>query len=108
MKNFRPFTNAEYAVIEKARAAFDAIENVPCTGCNYCTKDCPQSVAIPTVFDALNYYLVFGNLDYAKGHYRNWAASSAGKCIECGQCEAACPQHISIMQELKRAVAALE
>jgi predicted aldo/keto reductase-like oxidoreductase len=108
MKDFRPFTDAEYTAIEKARAAFEAIENVPCTGCNYCTKDCPQSVAIPTVFDALNYYLVFGNLDYAKGHYRNWAASSAGKCVECGQCEAACPQHINIMQELKRAVAALE
>ena len=29
-------------------------------------------------------------------------------CIACGQCEAACPQHIEIIEELKKAVEMFE
>jgi predicted aldo/keto reductase-like oxidoreductase len=105
MSNFKPLTDAEYTVIERAREALDSIENIPCTSCNYCTKDCPQGVVIPIVFEAMNHYLVFDNLKYAKQYYRGMLAtqggSAASKCVECGQCESACPQHISIRKELK-------
>jgi predicted aldo/keto reductase-like oxidoreductase len=110
MSDFRPLDDAEYAVIEKARDALNAIETIPCTQCRYCVKDCPQGIAIPAIFDTLNQYLVFDNLEPPKRFYgfltRN--GNTAGTCAECGRCEAVCPQHIGIMRELKRAAAAFE
>ncbi len=110
MKNFKPMTEADYAVIEKAKAAMDAIPSIPCTSCKYCVKDCPMSINIPGVFGAMNTNLIYNNLAGARGSY-GWATNNGGKasaCIACGQCESVCPQHISIIEELKRAVEVLE
>ena len=109
MSDFRPLDAAERQVINKAKAALEQIQGIPCTGCQYCVKGCPQGIAIPDIFDAMNYHLIFGNLESARSNYK-WAThkrSSAADCAECGQCEAVCPQHIGIMSELKRANAAL-
>jgi predicted aldo/keto reductase-like oxidoreductase len=107
MSNFHPLNGSEYAALEKARDALDAIEHVPCTGCAYCAKDCPQKIAIPGIFDALNQYLVFGARESAKRFYDFCTRSGgiAGNCVECGHCESVCPQRIGIMRELKRAAA---
>jgi predicted aldo/keto reductase-like oxidoreductase len=110
MTDFHTLNDAEYAVIEKVRDALNAVESIPCTQCRYCVKGCPQEIAIPDIFDALNQYLVFDNLEPPKRFYgfltRN--GNTAGTCVECGQCEAVCPQHIGIMRELKRAEDAFE
>jgi predicted aldo/keto reductase-like oxidoreductase len=110
MSDFHPLGGAEYAVIEKVRDALDAVENIPCTKCGYCVKGCPQGIAIPGIFEVMNQYLVFGGLEIAKRSYGFCTRSggTAGKCVECGQCESVCPQHIGIMRELKRAAEAFE
>jgi predicted aldo/keto reductase-like oxidoreductase len=110
MSDFHPLNDAEYAVIERVRNALNAIENIPCTKCSYCVKGCPQKIAIPDIFDALNQYLVFGDLETPKRLYGFYTrnGNTAGTCVECGQCESVCPQHIGIMRELKRAVAVFE
>jgi len=83
-----------------------------CTGCQYCMP-CPHEVNIPQVFAAMNYYKVWDLKDYAKEIYRQIGKVSGVKglpadaCVECGECESKCPQHIPIMEQLKESHATL-
>lgn len=73
-------------------------------------KGCPQGIPIPGVFSAMNTHLIYGNTERAKGNY-GFATRGKGKasdCIQCGQCESVCPQHISIIQQLQQAAEVLE
>lgn len=103
LKGFTGFTAEQRAVIDAALAEFDKFDLVPCTACNYCAKVCPENIGISGAFLALNAEIMFGR------HVQEWLNAGAGKnkpsaCIECYSCEAACPQSISIVEELKRAV----
>lgn len=110
MEHFKPLSDAERQVIADAQKAMDALPSIPCTGCQYCMKGCPQNINIPGIFSNVNTYLIYNNLAGAKGSY-GWSTSNGKKasdCIACGQCEAACPQHISVIDELKKAAELLE
>ena len=102
LKGFAGLASGEMKVIEAAKAALDSFDLIPCTACDYCAKVCPQDVGISASFLALNADIMFGR------HVQEWLNASAGRqkpgaCIECYACEAACPQGISIVDELKRA-----
>ena len=103
LSGFEGFTPEQESVIDAAIAEFDKFDLVPCTGCNYCAKVCPQNVGISGSFMTMNADIMFGR------HVQEWINWGGGKnppsaCIECYACEAACPQGISIVEELKRAV----
>ena len=70
MKDFKPLTEAEMEVIKKAQETLASIESIPCTGCHYCTEGCPMQINIPGIFRAVNQYMVYENLEGAKGGYR--------------------------------------
>ena len=110
MENFEPLTEAEYGIIAQVADNIDKAEKIPCTGCEYCVKGCPQNIRIPGVFGAMNKYYVFENKATAKGDY-GWATMGAGKasdCIGCGACEAVCPQELKIVELLKTCAEVLE
>lgn len=110
MDNFRPLSGEELSVIKEAQEVLASIPQIPCTDCQYCLKGCPQNIAIPGTFRAVNDYLVFNDLNRAKFSYmwETYDAVKASECIACGQCEDICPQSISIVEELSKAVKLLE
>ncbi|MDL2225472.1 aldo/keto reductase [Eubacteriales bacterium OttesenSCG-928-M02] len=110
MQDFTPLSESEYAVIEKAAAALLEIDTIKCTGCRYCLDDCPMNIPIPAIFEHVNDYRIYGDLNYSKRRYNN-ATEGTGKasdCIQCGSCEAHCPQKIDIIQHLKTAATLFE
>lgn len=112
MSDFKPLDNQEMDGIMKASEALAAIPSIPCTGCRYCVKDCPAGIAIPDCFDQMNRYLVYDDLNGARGGYKGWVTNVLGApastCLQCGQCEAVCPQQIAIIDELARLAEVLE
>ena len=69
MEGFKPLSQDEAAVVEKARKALSEIPNIPCTGCRYCLEGCPQNILIPNVFAAYNRKLIYNDLASAKSRY---------------------------------------
>lgn len=110
MEDFQPLTDSERQVVAKAVEILNNTPTIPCTACKYCVDGCPQKINIPGVFSAMNNYTLYNNLPGAKGSYQNAVkdGGKAGDCIQCGNCEAHCPQHIQIIEELKKAAATLE
>ncbi len=103
---FRPFTDGEMQEIATIADEIRARVYNACTGCRYCMP-CPGGVDIPRTFYHMNETAMYGNLArYRAGYLKGDALAS--RCISCGACEALCPQHIGIRDDLRRAVALFE
>ena len=103
---FEPLTDAEQAAVKEVTKALLSLPTVPCTDCRYCVDGCPIGIKIPDVFKSYNMILTFGDHPRPHFYYDGLLQTGSGKaseCIECGQCEAACPQHINIIEKLKEA-----
>ncbi|MDR3540541.1 MAG: 4Fe-4S dicluster domain-containing protein [Desulfosporosinus sp.] len=77
-----------------------------CTTCRYCEKGCPKKIAIPDYFVLYNSAkrATTANFSSQFVYYLNLAANNHGKasdCIDCKECEKACPQHLKITEHLK-------
>ena len=90
-----------YAQLIAAGDKMRSYNSVPCTGCGYCDV-CPQGIAIPDVFAMFNRAQIDGDGARSMKEYRALEERNQSGYIECGACVAACPQHISIPEELKK------
>lgn len=98
MTNFVPLHQKEHQIIDHARTLYQSQHRIPCTACRYCTDGCPAAVPIPDIFALLNRKRTGEgqpDQDYAS------MSVHADACIECGKCEAECPQHLHIRRLLK-------
>ena len=103
MKDFKPLDEDEYKVIAEAQKALDADKSIPCTSCHYCTKGCPMNIPIPEIFNVENRKK--GSPRFRTIREYTIITTGRGKaqdCIQCGQCEAACPQHLPIIELLEK------
>ena len=111
MGDFQPLNDEEQAIITRATEVIRDAIAIPCTACHYCTEGCPQQIAIPEYFNLYNIQQQFPELKNNSKLYYDLVSKSHGKaseCIECGQCEAQCPQHIDIIDNLKLVTEAFE
>lgn len=102
MKDFKPLDEKEMQSVNDVRKAFSEINLIPCTACHYCTSGCPMNISIPELFSCYNHKVNFH--DWNQGYYYAQITRDGGKpseCIECGQCEGICPQHLEIIRLLK-------
>jgi len=95
-------SDMDLALIESERKAYRALLTVDCTGCAYCMP-CRGGVNIPMNFSLYNDVVTFndptGVMVYNAFFFPEQRASA---CVECGECEEKCPQHIPIREELAK------
>lgn len=98
MKNFEPLSADEFQLLQRCANLVRASVAVPCTGCAYCADVCPQRLPIPRYFALYNEHKRDGWQANAKKRYWELAQthSLASSCAGCRQCEAKCPQHLTI------------
>ena len=94
-------TEQDHAAIAEIQKAYESLAPIPCTKCEYCLP-CPNGVAIPTVFEIYNQSVMYGDLREGWWAYQGQLKANVGadNCIACGECEAACPQQIEIIDWL--------
>ena len=111
MEHFEPLSDKEHEVLKTVVEKLNAIPTIPCTGCRYCVDDCPMQIHIPDIFRAVNHQKQFGsegNVDRSGYESATREGGKASECLHCGSCEAHCPQHIHIIEELEDAAKRFE
>ena len=104
LENFAPRAPEH---LESLRHRIEKDFNEMCTGCGYCLP-CPQGIPIPRYMDIHNLMQLKATDDDIRVRYKyHWdmTPEKAAECIECGQCEARCTQHLPIIQRLKKVAA---
>lgn len=112
MEHFEGLDEQEYETLEKVAALTARLTPVQCTRCGYCIPTCPQVIPIPDDLWLLNDDVAADHADSdrrrkayfqtARGH------GLASECIECYNCEAACPQHLRIVDWLRQVASRFE
>ena len=103
MRDFQPLSAAEQEVIHAVQAELKKDHSIKCTACHYCTEGCPMGIAIPEIFAVKNSEAIKKSWDGGRQAYAiaTQGKGKASECVECGQCENACPQHLEIISLLK-------
>ena len=94
-QNLPELTEDETQMLFRCADIINRSVAVGCTGCEYCTADCPKQIPIPQWFDAYN-----------KGNDGKELAEkypTPADCISCGKCEKKCPQKLPIRRLLAAA-----
>ncbi|MCD4699547.1 MAG: aldo/keto reductase [Phycisphaerae bacterium] len=100
VENFQPY-DAEHVANLKSRIkeGFDDL----CTQCGYCLP-CPEGVEISKLMEAYNHKILGqGDQDIINRLKWHWGLTpeKARACVECGQCEDKCTQHLPVIERLK-------
>jgi len=104
-------TPEQWEQIAQSVTQLQKFNELYCTGCRYCMP-CPAGIQIPDLFSAYTHHNVYGLTETAKKRYEGYKKREGNAlpdaCLDCGQCEAACPQHIAIREKLHMVCDVLE
>lgn len=106
MQRFEPLDGRERAAVARAVELLNASIAIGCTACRYCVDGCPERIAIPEYFALYNADRQSLNAGFSiqSVYYKNLTHSrgKASACIGCRKCERSCPQHLPIVEHLKK------
>jgi predicted aldo/keto reductase-like oxidoreductase len=105
VEDFKPYPQEH---IERVKAQLASGFDGFCTGCGYCLP-CPAALEIPKWMDVYNQRILESNDEAMRNRLKwhwNLAPDLAASCLQCGDCETACTQHLPIRERLA-AIAAL-
>jgi len=96
-------SSKDLALIDRVTETYQKMFPIDCTACSYCLP-CPQGVNIPHNFRLYNDHHIFKDQEINFILYNQMTAPEqrASNCAECAECEERCPQHIKIIEELKK------
>lgn len=99
--DFQPLSREEEDVIHKVVKTMRERMQNGCTGCRYCMP-CPAGVQIPASFRMWNDYHIYQSYSVVRNRWENMPQGERPlNCVECGACEAKCPQKLPIREHLK-------
>lgn len=95
-------TEAELKLVDAVKEKYISFTKVGCTACGYCMP-CPAGVNIPSNFNLYNEAFKYNDVGASKFAYERFMPddAKANVCVDCGQCEEACPQNLPIREHLK-------
>jgi predicted aldo/keto reductase-like oxidoreductase len=98
--------NGSWTLTEQEKQQIDdfrkELDKPFCQWCGYCKPGCPQEIEIPLIVNAEGMWRLWPEkemVDWYKGIMDN-----ARTCIECGECEEACPYHLPIRDMLTKGI----
>ena len=97
------FSGEEWEKLGAAMEEIKKFSELYCTGCKYC-QPCPAEINIPRIFEMWTYYNVYGLKDHARkmmAEYIKKGGKTFSDCLDCGECEEKCPQHLEIRKSLE-------
>lgn len=106
--NYKKLTDAEQTAISNLRSNLNSRVFNKCTGCRYCMP-CPAGVDIPRSFGIWNEFGKYGNVGHTMWSWGDMGEGAhPANCVKCGMCEEACPQKISIREDLVKVTELVE
>jgi predicted aldo/keto reductase-like oxidoreductase len=93
------FSAEQMALIRSKLESIRSSRQSFCTGCRYCLP-CPQGIDIPKVMDMVAQQRFWGFEQHARERYAGMKTPGADACVNCGECETKCTQHLGIMEEM--------
>ena len=108
--DFEPLSEKESALVKEVTGIMLNTPTIGCTACRYCCDGCPMGINIPEIFKVVNTLRLYKDQWRARNYYGGLIQRSgkASDCVECGQCEGVCPQHLPIIELLKEAAGTLD
>lgn len=101
--NYNPLTKEEFVKIDQVVEELNKRVKNGCTGCRYCMP-CHVGVNIPRNFSIWNEYGMYDDEKVFVERIQNMIKNEmfVDKCVKCGKCELACPQNLSIKEDLEK------
>lgn len=95
-------TDEELDIIDAVGKKYNELIPYSCTNCKYCMP-CPQKVSIPDIIEDRNQWSLYNGNPKIKKDYLQFIVPKrrASNCIDCGECESKCPQHLPIASIMK-------